>query len=937
MPQKKLEKFGGMLPQWEAHLLPDGQAANASNCYLFSGALTGWRQPSLLRALTNPAAKFAYRLPNVTQSVAFAYLIFKAQPVAGDTVTLGDDVYTWDTFIGVGSPAFRVLIGATAVASATNLLNAFTFDNGAGTNQNITYSNNTTVNGAIATLNEVPGQNNGLIGSTILVISPDIGAAYNATPVAESTAGVRTFWSSTSPALTATTTFTGGTNAVFDPTITSPSSFLEFVDQDTSVTRSQVVADQFQRFYFVSPSVEPQYNTTARINAGKAPWVLGIPAPGCAPSVSVGGGGNYGTQGNTAPTLGTPTAAGGNIIYLLPIVPTGAIQITDVKFGSAVTDINANWQTLIYEDLNQGVGSTPTGPGQLINASPTFTGLTAGVNAVGAFTNPSGLNQGVVYWVGFWIDRTEQVQTVTPGAANMMSFVDTFTNGPPVNAPPATASLPMMKVFMDFQTQDVIEARAYVYTWISAYGEESPPSPFTLVNGWSNGVWSISLFNPPADELGIVRNLAVARLYRTVTGNTGLTTYYQIADISLGSSDQDAINFVAADANCLPPSTLYTDQSADNVVALQVQLPSTNYFPPPADLVGFITLPNGMVAGWKKNEIWFCEPYFPHAWPPGYVLAVDTPVVGLGVTSGAIVICTSATPYVANGTAPGQMSLFKCVKPEPCTSRGSIVSLESGVHYISPNGLIMVPNTGQLSNITDSWIKREDWAALVPLKNARAIALVGSYFCWGTTNGSDVSQAQTGFTIELNADTTSFTIWPQAGGHRIGFMPMTSPLGFNIDNVLIDPWSGQGVLIMNRQEYWYDFTNASPVIQPYDWLSKKYQEMSKKNFSALRVFCTVPSTTPPQNAVANTAPANDPSWATLQSGQWGIVKVWADPNDGSNAGVMQVVMARELTKNGQLMRLPDGFKAENWQVEVLGRVVISNIQLATSVQELGKV
>jgi len=48
-------------------------------------------------------------------------------------------------------------------------------------------------------------------------------------------------------------------------------------------------------------------------------------------------------------------------------------------------------------------------------------------------------------------------------------------------------------------------------------------------------------------------------------------------------------------------------------------------------------------------------------------------------------------------------------------------------------------------------------------------------------------------------------------------------------------------------------------------------------------------------------------------------------------------MARELRKNGQIMRLPSDYKAENWQVEVLSRVNISNIQVATSIGELAKV
>ena len=99
----------------------------------------------------------------------------------------------------------------------------------------------------------------------------------------------------------------------------------------------------------------------------------------------------------------------------------------------------------------------------------------------------------------------------------------------------------------------------------------------------------------------------------------------------------------------------------------------------------------------------------------------------------------------------------------------------------------------------------------------------------------------------------------------------------------------------------------------------------------------MPSTSPQRNTSPNTAPANDPSWKALGPLQWGIVKVWADPDDGTGQGNMVLVMARELVRNGQVMRLPSGYKAENFQVEVLSRVIISNIQIATSVQELGEV
>jgi hypothetical protein len=95
MPALKLEQFGGSLPAWSPELLPVGQAAQSVNGYLFSGELEGWRQPKLLREMNNPAARYAYRIPIISETQATAYLLFVNQPNVGDTVTIGDDTYSW--------------------------------------------------------------------------------------------------------------------------------------------------------------------------------------------------------------------------------------------------------------------------------------------------------------------------------------------------------------------------------------------------------------------------------------------------------------------------------------------------------------------------------------------------------------------------------------------------------------------------------------------------------------------------------------------------------------------------------------------------------------------------------------------------------------------------------------------------------------------------
>ena len=50
---------------------------------------------------------------------------------------------------------------------------------------------------------------------------------------------------------------------------------------------------------------------------------------------------------------------------------------------------------------------------------------------------------------------------------------------------------------------------------------------------------------------------------------------------------------------------------------------------------------------------------------------------------------------------------------------------------------------------------------------------------------------------------------------------------------------------------------------------------------------------------------------------------------------MVLVDCREITRSGGLLRIVSGFKAEQWQWEIMARVNVSNIQLATSVKELG--
>jgi hypothetical protein len=582
-----------------------------------------------------------------------------------------------------------------------------------------------------------------------------------------------------------------------------------------------------------------------------------------------------------------------NTVYLMPVTPTGAVQLNDVTFTTIQNSLTLQYAAVLYADNNNA-------PGELMSVGEVMTGVTFGVDSQSPFTNPLGLLADTKYWIGIITSEALALPITESADAGAVQFSQPFTNGPPVTAPSGTATK-NLQMWGDFITASVIEARSYVYTWVTEYDEEGPPSPATLVNGWSNGTWTIGLFTPPANEMGVTRNIKKLNIYRTVSGTTGNTVFYFVATVDVGV-------------------LTYTDIIDDVEVVQNIQLPSTTWFPPPEGLQAIYSMPNGMLVGFKGNEIWFCEPYRPHAWPPGYVLTTEFPIVGLGISGQSCVACTSGKPYIASGVSPGTTTLTKIELPEPCLDHACILGTGSGVFYMSPNGLIEIdPSTLSGINTTEMWITREKWRVLAPQTTPRAILLASSYFCFNQDFG---------FTIELNNDNQSFSIWPQPGGHRIGFSQMTKPNDFPVENVMVDPWTGVGLLLQNNGVYYYDFGDQAPTIQTYTYRSKIFQQTNKKNFAAMKVYFTVPPGTAPLNATVKEDDTDDPSWNTLDADRYGYIKVYAD-------GVLRTV--REIRNSGGLLRILDGFKAEEWEIEVISRVTISNIQIAPTVKELASV
>jgi hypothetical protein len=886
MSQLKLDKFGGMIPMWADTLVPPNQASLCRDAYLYSGALLGWRRPTLLHTLSDPTALAAFRVPTQTSGTAGAYLIFGTNPNEGDTVKIGEETYR---FTATVTAAYDVLLGATTTDTASHLEAALTI----GTGQGTLYGNGTCANPAIDTAEVTLDVHDFGSGDLdyVHVQASDFGEAFNVTAVTESTAHARLRWLSSLSSFTSfTTTFTGGLNLTADTAIDGTSHWMEFADRETDVMKSQVVDDRFQRYYFACPSLPPKYNTYDRIVADQPAWLLGVPVPGCAPGVTATGGGNSATIGLPDAVAAAPITLTKDKLYLIPVTIDGAMQLDSISVTPGADNAAVSIRGVLYSDASGA-------PGSLINVGETTTGALQDTEMSSAFQTPSGLSTGLSYWIGVQIGGDDLSATYGGSSLTQHEYTALFDDGAPLAPAGGSTSTINPQLWGSVTTDSVLAARAYVYTWVTEYGEEGPPSPPTSVIAWSNGTWTINTYTPPPDDMGVVRNVTKTRLYRTVSGVGGSTTFFFVAEFPVAQ-------------------VAYVDTVLDDVVSLRDQLQSTLWFPPPENLQGIMAMPNGMAVGFKGNELWFCEPYRPHAWPSSYVLTTEFPIVGIGVCGQSVVACTESNPATATGVNPGAMALNKIKFPAPCISRGSILSSLQDVVYASPQGLIRVDQNGQASNMTESWISRERWPELTPQTEIHAIRLASDYFAFQV-------DTQTGYSVELASDQTSFEWRSQVGGHRIGFETLTAPGAVNITNLMTDPWTGYGLTIQGGAVYYYNFTDQSPTLMPYLWRSRQFQDNALQNYSALRVYFTVPPSTPTQNPVRNTAQVQ-----TLQTDQYGLLRFYADD---------VLVKTQEIRRSGELMRLPSGFKYDFLMIEVEARVKISNIQFATSVAELRQV
>lgn len=400
----------------------------------------------------------------------------------------------------------------------------------------------------------------------------------------------------------------------------------------------------------------------------------------------------------------------------------------------------------------------------------------------------------------------------------------------------------------DIPAPVIPESRTYVYTFVSVYGEEGPPSDASTVTTIDPS-GAVTVLLPSTSGGAGPYNLDRKRIYRSSTvGNQARFQF--VAEISIAN-------------------TSYVDSVTQ--ANLGEVLPSEDWSPPPDGLKGLRIMANGAAVGFVDNTIWFSEPNLPHAWPHSY--PVDAEVVGIGTFGQTVVVLTKSFPYVMQGVDPAAMSTSKLELRQSCVSKRSIVETGEGVMYASPDGLVSIGNG--ISLVTQNVMSRDQWQFYNP-------DTIKAYLHNGRWHGfyTDDNNARGLLVLDFTGQGAVMTVSDinLASDVRAGFQDAST------DTLYL----ATGTNIVR-------FDAGSPLT--YLWRSKLFRAPAHLNFSVAQVKASAYPVT---------------------------LRVYAD-------GALKLT---KTVSSDAHFRLPSGFKALDWYVELEGTNDVTEFFMATSVLEL---
>lgn len=450
-----------------------------------------------------------------------------------------------------------------------------------------------------------------------------------------------------------------------------------------------------------------------------------------------------------------------------------------------------------------------------------------------------------------------------------------------------------------------VTTSGYVYTFVTDFGEESEPSAISNLANWQAGQTRTlsGIQDAPAG-----RNIAKQRFYRSQSAASGTDLFF-IAERAASADD-----FI----DTIPLSDLGE------------VLPSREWNPPPDGLQGLISLPNGMMAGFVGKDMYFCEPYRPHAWPESYVLTMDYPIVALGAFGTTVVVATAGNPYLVAGSAPENMQQEKLELNLPCINPRGMVDLGFAVAYPSHDGLVVVNGSG--ANVaTGALMTRNDWLKTSPASYV-AGQFNGRYFASYEYLDVDGTANRGTFIIDLSG-ATPFILrtsrYAQACHYDLpgGALYMLDGVGiyeydaFGQPNEIMS-WHSKQFILPAPSSYGCIKIDANENLTPEEVAARA----AARDAAAARnaeIFAQPSIGGEINGAAFNVHPVNGDELDRLQPAQFISVNIYADG-----------ALVANVSEINRVVRLPAVGKAHSWEVLVNGTAEIAQIALAGTPREL---
>lgn len=460
-------------------------------------------------------------------------------------------------------------------------------------------------------------------------------------------------------------------------------------------------------------------------------------------------------------------------------------------------------------------------------------------------------------WLG-WDHETD----AAPGPVATDRLYITHDNGPPtmrangtemplrIPAPTTAPSIALNGTLDTAQAEQI----CYVYTWVSSLGEESQPSPLSNFIMWSPGS-TVTLSSMPVTPPVANRLISGKRVYRALTSESGATDLYFVAQIAATAAT-------------------YTHNLATAPIADAIT--TKDFDPPPDNLRGLTVLPNGMMAGFAGKELYFSEPFQPHAWPLKYNQTLNDTIIGLVAFGTTLAVLTTGLPMIIQGMHPEQMASAKMEQPFPCVSKAGIVDMGYSAVYPSTDGLVAV-SEGSAQLISGKIWTRQQWQALQPT-TIRA-ARFGRFY--------------------------GFTFTPPTGDPQLLLIDPAQPDAglLRSDEVMTAMYthleSGKTFFLAANRRTVRAFDDPGVAKKSYTWRSKPFRLPTEVCPGAIRVD------------------TNAADGGTVE------VKVYGGGQ-----------LLRTLTTPNSNERMPGGQAYTDWQVEISGTATVINLAIARTFLEL---